>query len=209
MRVVLVGNHQAEAGSLAPGHFHDGHRELGVLLLVEAQEVGVILLADLVTGQDDHILGIIPVDEGNILIDRVGRALVPVGAGGLLVGRQHMDAAMQAVQVPRLAVADVLVQDQRLILGQDAHRINVGVDAVGQREVDDTILSAKRNCRLGELLGQRIQARSLAAGQDHCDHFFCHKISPLKFLAYAISSRLWVCDLSITQEPLRPAVWLW
>ena len=150
---------------------------------MEAQEVRVILLADLVTGQDDDILGVIAVNEGQVLIDGVGRALVPVRAGGLLVRRQNVNTAVQAVKVPRLAVADVLVQDEGLILGQDAHRVNVRIDTVGQREVDDTILSAKRNCRLGELLGQRVQTRALAACQDHCDHFFSHKISPLKILA--------------------------
>ena len=181
--VILIGDHQAEAGCLAPWHLHDGDGELCVLLLMEAQEVRVILLADLVAGQDDDILGVIAVNEGQVLIDGVGRALVPVRAGGLLVRRQNVNTAVQAVKVPRLAVADVLVQDEGLILGQDAHRVNVRIDTVGQREVDDTILSAKRNCRLGELLGQRVQTRALAACQDHCDHFFSHKISPLKISA--------------------------
>ena len=125
---------------------------------MEAQEVRVILLADLVTGQDDDILGIIAVNEGQVLIDGVGGALVPVRAAGLLVGRQDMYAAVQTVQVPRLAVADILIQDKRLILGQNTDGINVGVDTVGEREIDDTIFSAKRNGRLGELLGQRIEA---------------------------------------------------
>ena len=181
--VVLVGDHQAEAGSLAPWHFHDSDGELCVLLLVEAQEVRIVLLADLVAGQDDDILGVIAVNERQVLIDGVGRALVPVRAGSLLVRRQNVNTAVQAVKVPRLAVADVLVQDEGLILGQDAHRVNIRIDTVGQREVDDTILSAKRNCRLGELLGQRVQTRALAACQDHCDHFFSHKISPLKISA--------------------------
>ena len=94
-----------------------------------------------------------------------------------------MDAAMQTVQVPGLAIADILVQDEGLILGKDTDGINVGVDAVGQREIDDTIFTAERYCRFGELLGQRVQTRALTACQDHCDHFFCHKISPLNILA--------------------------
>ena len=86
---------------------------------MEAQEVRVILLADLVAGQDDDILGIIAVNEGQVLIDGVGGALgLPVRAAGLLVGRQDMYAAVQTVQIPRLAVADILIQDKRLILGQ-------------------------------------------------------------------------------------------
>ena len=72
-----------------------------------------------------------------------------------------MDTAMQAVKVPRLAVADVFIQDQRLILGQDANGINIRVDTVGQRKVDDTVLTAERNRRLSQLLGQRVEARTL------------------------------------------------
>ena len=53
--------------SFLPVHFHNGHRELCALFLVEAQEVGVVLLADLVAGQDDDVLGIIAVDEADVL----------------------------------------------------------------------------------------------------------------------------------------------
>ena len=98
MLVVLVSDHQAEAGSFLPVHFHDGHGELRALFLVEAQEVGVVLLADLVTGQDDDVFGIIVVDEADVLVDGVCGALVPVGAVGLLVGGQGVDAAVQTVR---------------------------------------------------------------------------------------------------------------
>ena len=42
--------------------------------------------------------------------------------------------------------------------------------------------TAERNRRLSQLLGQRVEARTLAASQDHCDHFFCHNCSPLKLV---------------------------
>ena len=64
-----VCDHQVETGSLLPVNFHDGHRELCALLLVEAEEVGVILLADLVAGQDDDVLRVITVNEGNVLVN--------------------------------------------------------------------------------------------------------------------------------------------
>ena len=93
-----------------------------------------------------------------------------------------MDAAVQTVQVPRLAIANVLIEQQRLVLGEDTDRVDIGVDAVGQREVDNTILSSKRHCGLGELIGQRVETRTAAAGQNHCDHFFCHNnFLPLHF----------------------------
>ena len=125
---------------------------------MEAQEVAVVLLTDLVAGEDDDILRVIAVDEGHVLVNGVRRTLIPVRAGGLLVGRQHMDAAVQAVKVPRLAVADILVEDERLVLGQNTDRVNVRIDTVGQREINDAVLAAKRHRRFGQLLGQRIQA---------------------------------------------------
>ena len=112
----------------------------------------------MIAGEDDHILGLIAVDEVDVLIDGVGGALVPVRAGGRLVGGQHMDAAVQTVQVPGLAVADVLIEHQRLVLGQDAHRVDPRIDAVGQRKIDDTIFSAEGNCGFCQPLCEGIQA---------------------------------------------------
>ena len=51
-----------------------------------------------------------------------------------------MDAAVQTVQIPGLSVADVLIEFQRLVLGQDANCVDPRVDTVGQRKVDDAYL---------------------------------------------------------------------
>ena len=42
-----------------------------------------------------------------------------------------MYAAVLAVQIPGLTVAQIVVQFQRLILGQYANGVNTAVDAVG------------------------------------------------------------------------------
>ena len=39
---------------------------------------------------------------------------------------------MDAVQIPRLAVTDIFVEFERLILGQNAYRLDTGVDTVRQ-----------------------------------------------------------------------------
>ena len=90
-----------------------------------------------------------------------------------------MNASMQAVQIPGLSVSDVLVEHKRLILGQNTHSIDAGINAVGQRKIDDTVLSAEGNCGFCQLLGQGVQTRSLAAGKKHCYHFFGHNDIPL------------------------------
>ena len=127
----------------------------------------VVHLVDVVTGQDQHVIGIILLDEGHVLVDGVGGAAVPVAALDGLVGGQNEHAAVGQVQIPRSAGADVAVQLQGHILGQHAHGINTAVGAVGQREVDDAVLAAIGNGRLGNLLGQDAQTAALAASQQH------------------------------------------
>ena len=123
---------------------------------MEAQEVGVVLLADLVTGQDDDVFGIIAVNEADVLVDGVCSALVPVGAVCLLVRRQGVHTAVQTVQIPGLTVTDVLVQLLGLVLRCDTNGVDIGVDAVGQREVHDAVLTAEGHRRFCRLLCQRV-----------------------------------------------------
>ena len=121
----------------------------------------------MVAREDHHIIRIVPLDEPDVLVDGVGGALVPVGLLALLVGGQHVDAGVHAVQVPGLAVADVLVELQRLVLGEHAHGLDAGVHAVGQGKVDDPVLSAVGHGGLGQVLGEHAQPAALAAGQKH------------------------------------------
>ena len=140
---VFPGVHDAEAAGLFHGDGADGDGAVGLVFLVEAEHFGVVHLIDVVAGEDQHLVGVIAVNEANILVNGVGRALVPLRALAAGVGRQDADAAVGIVEVPGLAVADVLIEFQRLILGQDAHGVDVGVDAVGKGEVDDAVLTAK------------------------------------------------------------------
>mgnify|MGYP000206961351 CR=1 FL=1 len=94
--------------------------------------------------------------EADILIDGVGSALVPVGAVCLLVRGQGVHTAVQTVQIPRLAVTDVLVQLLGLVLRCDTNGVDIGVDAVGQREVHDAVLTAEGHRRFCRLLCQRV-----------------------------------------------------
>ena len=123
---------------------------------MEAEEVGVILLADLVAGQDDDVLRVIAVDEADVLVDGVCSALVPVGAVCLLVRRQGVHTAVQTVQIPGLTVTDVLVQLLGLVLRCDTNGVDIGVDAVGQREVHNAVLTAEGHRRFCRLLCQRV-----------------------------------------------------
>ena len=76
--VIFISYHQTKAGCIFPRYFHNGYTEFCIFLLVETQKIAVVLLADLVTGKDDHVLRIVALNKGNVLIDRICCTFVPV-----------------------------------------------------------------------------------------------------------------------------------
>ena len=179
-RAVRLAVHDAEAGSLGERNIEhrDGRVRAGLLVL--AEHLVVVHLVDVVAGQDENIFRIIIRDKRDILINCVRRTLVPLRSLAALIRRQDADAAAQAVEIPRLARADVGVEHVRLVLGQHADRIDAGVDAVGKRKINNAVFAAKRYSRLCNILGQNIQAAALAACQKHSDAFLftVHFTSP-------------------------------
>ena len=178
--VVLVHVHDAEALGLVHGDLQHGDGAGGTGLLVQVHHVGIVHLVDVVAGEDDYIVRIIQVQEADILIDGVGSPLVPGALVALAhVGGEDMYAAIGAVQVPGLARADVAVQLQRTVLGQNANCVDAGVDTVGQGKVDDAVLAAEGDRGLCYMAGQGVKPAALPSGQQHCHNFFLHLIHHL------------------------------
>jgi len=166
--IVGVGVEDAEAGGFLQRDIPHGDGAGGIVLFVVGNHCGVVHLVDMVTGEDHHILRIKTLDKVNVLIDGVGGALVPAALLVVpFVGGQDLRAAVGLVQAPGLAVADVFIQLQRLILGQNAHGIDAGVDAVTQGEINNAVFAAKGNSGLGSLFSEDLQSASLTAGQQH------------------------------------------
>ena len=134
---------------------------------MESQHLGIVHLVDVVAGEHHHVVGIIALNKGDILIDGIGGALVPVGLLLLLVRGQHVHARVVAVQVPGLPVADVIVQLQGLVLGEHTHGFDAGVYAVGKGKIDDAVFPTERHRGLGEIPRQHAQAAALATGKQH------------------------------------------
>ena len=167
--------HYAEAGGLLHRDLQHGDRAGGVLLDMLAQHIRVVHLVYMVAREDQHVVGIVALDEADVLIDRVRGAGEPRAAlTGALVRRQDVHAAVGHVEIPRLAAADIAVELERTVLRQNAHGVDTGVCAVGEREVDYSVLSAERNAGLGYILSQGIQTGALSSRQEHCDAAFFH-----------------------------------
>ena len=76
-------------------------RQVGIVVPVKIDQAQVVHLVDVVAGQNDHILGPLFFERVDVLIDGVGRALVPVLVDPLL-RRHHIDKLAQlAAQKPR------------------------------------------------------------------------------------------------------------
>ena len=84
--------------------FYQLHRSV----LHNINRIGIGTLQFLTCG-NGNIFRIVTIDKGDVLVNCVYSALAPLGTGCLLIGRQNMDAAVQAVQIPGLTGADVLV----------------------------------------------------------------------------------------------------
>ena len=157
----------------------DRDRHVGPVAAMRGHERLVVHLVDVVAGEDDDRVGRgVVLEDVHVAQDRVGRAAVPLGdAAAGDVRLEELDAAVVAVQVPRPPEPDVVVERARVVLGQHDDVVDVRVDAVRQREVDDPVLATERDRRLGAFLGQDGQALALAAGQDH-GHRPLHAVTP-------------------------------
>ncbi len=148
-------------------HGPHGAGDLGALGPMRLEEGAIVHLVDVVAGQDQHQLRIAIGDEVQVLQHGVGRAAVPVTRPAAAdVGLQQRHAAVAAVEVPRATDADVVHQRARGVLGQHGHVGEAGVHRVRQGEVDDPVLAAERDARLGAHLGEHGQPLTLAPGQD-------------------------------------------
>ncbi len=137
------------------------------------QHQAIIHLVDVVAGEDEHMLGLFGTDGINVLVNRVRRALVPLVADPLH-GRQHFHelAHFTAHNVP--AFADVAIQRERLVLSKNVTPTQVGVDAVGERDVNDAVDPAEGHGRFGAVTSQRIEPFACSSSQQHSQSVFHH-----------------------------------
>ena len=74
---VLAKVHDAEARRLVHRDLEHGYRTRGVMLKMLAQHVGVVHLVDVVAGEDEHVFGVVVLDEADVLVNCVSGAGEP------------------------------------------------------------------------------------------------------------------------------------
>ena len=166
--VVLVEREDPHPGRFGERNAPDRDGDVGAVAAMGGHERRVVHLVDVVAGEDQDDVGLVVLDHVDVAQDRVGRPAIPLGdLAALDVRLEELDAAPVPVEVPRPAETDVVVQRAGVVLGQDDDVVDVRVDAVREREIDDPVLAAERHGRLGTLLGEDREALALAAREDH------------------------------------------
>ena len=164
MRPVVVDLDYAELVRVRSRHRNGSHRDIGALRAVKINHAGHIHAVNMVRPKNRHQVGIGLLDQINILINRVGSALVP----RLLFRthlRRHVDdevALQQPAELP--ALAQMLQQRLAKELSEHVNRVNAGIDEVAEDKIDDPVLASEWNGGLGAFAGQRIEPGAFPSG---------------------------------------------
>ena len=111
--------HHTEAPALLGGHGRHGQRDGGPPLDMGLEQRAIVHAVDLVAGKHEDPSRAAIHDRVPVLGNRVGCAPVPAGAGARQIGLQDQHPAALAVQIPGAARADVVVQGDGRVLGDD------------------------------------------------------------------------------------------
>ncbi len=131
-----------------------------------ADEGVVIHLIDVIARKDQNQIGVAALDESEVLLNGIGGADEPACAARLVGGEDLEAAGELPIQIPGAARADVLDEGLGAVLGDDDHVKDVGVDAVGEREINNAVFPGIGHGGLGALEGQDAQPRTFSTRQD-------------------------------------------
>ena len=132
-------------------------------------DVAVVEPVDVVRAHHQHEVGIRPAEvvaqPEELVGVAVGEALLVHRAGALLRD-QEAQPATRAVEVPRPAVAHLVLEGRGLVLHREPDVVDPRVDEVGQREVEQLVAAGERQCRLRPLQGEHVHPPTRATGLD-------------------------------------------
>ena len=106
--------------------------------------------------------GLLAADRVNVLVNRVSGSLIPLFAHPLHRGQYFYELAhFIAHDVP--AFANMAIEGQGFVLRENVNPSQIGVDAVGKRNVDDAIDAAEGDSGFCAIAGEGIQSFSGSA----------------------------------------------
>ena len=160
---LLVDLDHPERRGLALGDRDRGDGDAGTRLEVVLDHLARVHAVDVIGAEHADEIRALVVDQVEVLVDRVGRALEPERAAPHLRRDRGHVLVEQRGEAPRLA--DVAVEAVALVLRQHDDLQVPGVGEVRQGEVDQPVAPAEGHGRLRPVVGERQQTLPLAPGE--------------------------------------------
>ena len=171
----LIGAHNAQPCCFMAMHRLGGDRDVGAALAMGLEHGGIVHAVELVAGENHDLLDVRLGQIAKVLAYRVGRALIPIGPPcHSLLGGENLDEAPAEI-VEAIRAADVAVQTHRKKLREHVDASQAAVDAIRERDIDQSIFSGERHCRFGTVFGQRHQPGSPSPAQYHGNNIVHHR----------------------------------
>ena len=167
--LLVVNLHDAEGTGLVARHRQGGDGDVRARFAVLFDDLLEIHPVQLVAAQNQEVIEIVVEEVDQVFADGIGRALVPRGGGGgLLRGHDFHEAGGKLVELVR--PRNVAVERGGIELGQDVDAAEPGIDAVGNRDVDNPVFAGQRHGRFGAVLGQGEESAPLPATHDDAEN---------------------------------------
>jgi hypothetical protein len=119
-----------------------------------------------VAGENEDVIGLLSVEEKQVLVHGIGCAAIPLFADALLGGDRRDEFAEFGVQhVP--AGANMSIERMGFVLNKDGDFAEPRVETVAQGKINNTVLPAERNGRFGPVFRQGMEPLAPASCQHH------------------------------------------
>jgi hypothetical protein len=167
----VVDLHQSKGSSLLLNAGESCNGDGGSSLAMLADEVAVVHPVEVVTREDEEVLNSITdslLKEPHVLPHGISSSLEPVLVGGTLGGCKDFDKATAVVPTHRgvVGLGEMAVEGCRVELSEGVDLGDVAIEAVANRDVDQTIVGSQGDSGLCPLLGEGIEASSSASTED-------------------------------------------
>src|ERR1700676_2414206 len=161
---IFIGFNDPELASRFGGKNFDGsYGNVGAGQHMLLQHLGVVHFVDVIAGENENIFGAFAADGINVLVDRVGGALIPLLGDAHLRGKDF--DKFPETHERRPARANMAAEAESFVLSESEDAAQAGVDAIGKGDIDDPVQGAEGNGGFGAIAGERPQAFALASGE--------------------------------------------
>ena len=123
----------------------------------------------LIAAQNQHVFKIVVEKMEQVFPHGVGCALVPRGVAQRLFRSEDFHKTAREM-IEFVGLRDMPMQRRRIEMREQINAAQIGVDAIGDRDIHEPVFTGQGDGRLGALLGEWEQAAALPSSHDDREH---------------------------------------